>query len=195
MMRNALVVATSLIATAAVAQTVPTPTPLPNAHPKTTSVFDIPQRGVTFITGDTWVQSGQTIRLYGVQSCIRGTAFTNQAGRKTDCGEASLAYLAALARDTKPTCTALAQTGTPPVILAICAAHVGENTLDLGTILTTEGFGFAALAATGKAVYQPYLIAELTAKKEKRGLWAAPDFPHPHAIMSNALTTRQNPLK
>lgn len=163
--------------------------------PKTTSVFDIPQKGVTFITGDTWVQNGQTIRLYGVQSCIRGTAFTNQAGRKTDCGEASLAYLAALARDTKPTCTALAQTGTPPVILAICAAHVGANILDLGTILTTEGFGFAALAATGKPIYQPYLIAELTAKKEKRGLWASPDLPHPQVIMSNALVTRHNPLK
>lgn len=191
-MRNTLVAAISLIATAAFSQTAPAPAP--NSHPKTTSVFEIPQKGVTFITGDTWVQNGQTIRLYGVQSCIRGTKFTNQAGRKTDCGEASLAYLAALARDTRPTCTALAQTGTPPVILAICAAHVGANTLDLGTILTTEGFGFAALAATGKAIYQPYLIAELTAKKGKRGLWAATDMPHPQVVMSNALATKQNPL-
>lgn len=166
-----------------------------SAAPKTTSVFDIPQKDVTFITGDTWVQNGQTIRLYGVQSCIRGTSFTNQAGAKTDCGEASLAYLAALTRDTRPRCTAIARTGTPPVILAVCAAHIGANTLDLGTILTTEGFAFAALAATGQAVYQPYLIAELTAKKGRRGLWAASDMPHPQAVMSNALTTKQNPLK
>jgi endonuclease YncB( thermonuclease family) len=166
-----------------------------SAQPKTTSVFDIPQTGVSLVTGDTWVQNGQTIRLYAVQACIRGTSFTNQAGAKTDCGEASLAYLAALIRDTTPTCTAIAQTGAPPVILAVCAAHVGSNTLDLGTILTTEGFGFAALAASGKPIYQPYLIAELTAKKARRGLWAADDLPHPQAIMFNALATKQNPIK
>jgi len=73
--------------------------------------FEIPQAGVAFSTGDTWTQNGHTMRLYGVQSCIRGTTFTNQAGMKADCGEASLAYLAALVRDTKPRCAPIAQVG------------------------------------------------------------------------------------
>ena len=74
-------------------------------------VFDVPQVGVAFATGDTWTQNGQTMRLYGVQSCIRGTTFTNPLGVKTDCGEASLAYLAALVHDTRPQCAPVAQIG------------------------------------------------------------------------------------
>ncbi|RNJ48050.1 hypothetical protein D1O30_19610 [Methylocystis hirsuta] len=78
-------------------------------------VFDFPQSGVTFHTGDSWPANGQAFRLYGVQSCIRGTFFTNSAKARTDCGEASLAYLAAIVRDAKPRCTAIAQAGAPPV--------------------------------------------------------------------------------
>ena len=78
-----------------------------------------------------WRFSNQTFRLYGVQSC---TTFTNSVGVKRDCGEASLAYVAALIRDVRPRCTAIGQAGAPPVIYTVCAAHVGQNTLDLGTM-------------------------------------------------------------
>ena len=150
-------------------------------------LFEVPQAGVGFMTGDTWTQNGQTMRLYGVQSCIRGTSFTNQAGVKADCGEASLAYLAALVRDARPQCAPVAQVGQQPAILVVCSAHVGASTLDLGTILITEGFAFAAFSNDAKPVYMPYLIAELVAKKNKAGLWAAPDMPHPNLILFGAL--------
>jgi endonuclease YncB( thermonuclease family) len=150
-------------------------------------LFDVPQSGVRFATGDTWIQNGQTMRLYGVQSCIRGTTFTNQAGVKADCGEASLAYLAAVVRDTKPQCAPVAQIGEQPAILVVCSAHVGASTLDLGTILITEGFAFAAFNNDAKPVYMPYLVAEILAKKNRAGLWAAPDMPDPNSILFGAL--------
>ena len=151
--------------------------------------FAIPQSGVAFETGDSWIQNGQTIRLYGVQACIRGTPFTNAAGGKGDCGEASLAYLASLIRDTKPDCAPLFQSGERPTIYVVCQAHVGSSTLDLGTIIITEGFGFAAFAGEGdrsKPVYMPYMVAELSAQKAKAGLWASAAFTHPYAVLSKA---------
>ena len=161
----------------------------PRPQPQARS-FSIPQSGVAFETGDTWVQNGQTIRLYGVQACIRGTPFINVAGAKGDCGEASLAYLAAVIRDTKPDCAPLFQTDNPPTIHVVCQAHVGSSTLDLGTIMITQGFGFAAFARQGdrsKPVYMPYLVAELTAQKVKAGLWAGVAFTHPYSVLSKAV--------
>lgn len=158
----------------------PSPPP-PQAAPL--PVFEIPQTGVELQTGDTWTQNGRTFRLYGVQSCIRGTAFTNAAGVKRDCGEASVAYFAALIKDAKPRCTALAQSGS--VIFTVCAAHIGAQTLDLGTILITQGFAFAATDPNGKPVNFQYAVAEGDARKNKRGLWASPDLPHPSAILRN----------
>lgn len=155
--------------------------------PAALHVFNFPQAGVTFQTGDTWSANGQTFRLYGVQSCIRGTFFTNAGQKRTDCGEASVAYLAALVRDAKPRCTAIAQAGAPPVIFAVCAAHVGSNTLDLGTVLLTQGFAFAATDAIGKPTKFEYAVAEGEASKAKRGLWAVPDLPHPSRILMNAV--------
>jgi endonuclease YncB( thermonuclease family) len=154
-------------------------------------VFEIPRAGVIFSTGDTWVQNGQTMRLYGVQACIRGRTFTNQAGAKADCGEASLAYLAALVRDTRPQCAPVAQMGKQPSVLVVCSAHVGASTLDLGTILITEGFAFAAFTNEATPVYMPYLVAELVAKNNKAGLWAAPDMPHPNLTLFGALKGRK----
>ena len=168
-----------LIATGASAQNASTP------------LFEVPQAGVAFTTGDEWTQNGQTIRLYGVQSCIRGTTFTNQAGAKADCGEASLSYLAALVRDTRPQCAPVAQIGNPPAILVVCSAHVGSATLDLGTILITEGFAFAAFNNDAKPVYMPYLVAELIAKKNHAGLWAARDLPRPNSILFGAVKARK----
>src|SRR5271170_1200103 len=142
-------------------------------------VFDVPQVGVAFATGDTWTQNGRTMRLYGVQSCIRGTTFTNPMGAKADCGVASLAYLAAVMRDTRPRCAPVAQIGEEAAILVVCSAHIGLSTLDLGTILITEGFAFAAFNSEAKPVYMPYLVAETLARKSRAGLWAETDMPHP----------------
>jgi endonuclease YncB( thermonuclease family) len=150
-------------------------------------LLDVPQSGVVFMTGDTWTQNGQTIRLYGVQSCIRGATFTNQSGGKADCGEASLSYLAALIRDTKPRCAPVAKIGQPPTALVVCSARIGASTLDLGTILITEGFAFAAFSNDARPVYMPYLVAELVAKNNRAGLWAAPDLPHPNPILFSAV--------
>jgi endonuclease YncB( thermonuclease family) len=153
-------------------------------------VFDVPPEGVQFQTGDTWTQGGQTFRLYAVQSCIRGTTFTNAAGIKRDCGEASIAYFAALIKDAKPRCTALAQSGS--VTFAVCAAHLGAQTVDLGTILITQGFAFAATDPNGKPVNFQYAVAESDAQKNRRGLWASPDLPHPSAILRNAYRRATN---
>jgi endonuclease YncB( thermonuclease family) len=149
-------------------------------------VFDFPQAGVEFLTGDTWRVGEQTFRLYGVQSCIRGTAFTNTVGAKKDCGEASLAYTSSVVRDTRPRCTAVAQAGSPPIIYTVCAATVGRSTLDLGTILITEGFAFAATDASGKPINLTYAVAEGDAQRARRGLWAAPDLPYPTRILADA---------
>jgi endonuclease YncB( thermonuclease family) len=175
--RLALIVASTALPMLASAQT-QTVSALP--------VFNFPQSGVTFQTGDTWSANGQTFRLYGVQSCIRGTFFTNSAKVRTDCGEASVAYLAAIVRDAKPRCTAIARAGAPPVIFSVCAVHIGSNTLDLGTVLITQGFAFAATDAAGKATKFEYAVAEREASKAKRGLWAAADLPHPSKILIEA---------
>ena len=158
----------------------------PSSH-----VFAVPQTGVTFLTGDSWQQAGQTMRLYGVQACIRGTTYTDKSGQKQDCGAVSLAMLAAIFQDTKPTCAPLAEVATPTssqpsTILVICSAHVGSNALDVGTMLITQGFAFAALTTSGKTVYMPYSIEEGVAQQSRAGLWAYPDIPHPnHVLFAN----------
>ena len=157
-----------------------------SSRPAALPVFDFPQAGVEFLTGDTWRVGQQIYRLYGVQSCIRGTVFTNATGAKRDCGETSLAYTAALVRDTRPRCTAVAEAGNPPTVYAVCAATVGRSTLDLGTILITEGFAFAAADANGKPINLVYAVAEGDAQRARRGLWAAPDLPYPTRILMDA---------
>jgi endonuclease YncB( thermonuclease family) len=153
--------------------------------------FGIPKQGVTFETGDTWQQGGQRMRLYGVQACIRGTTFTNQAGGTVDCGEASLSYLAAVIRDTSPSCVPVAQiAGAPATIIVVCTAQVGGQTLDLGTILVSQGFAFASFSNDAKPVYMPYLVAELSAKQAKRGLWAASDLPHPNTLLFQSVAKK-----
>jgi endonuclease YncB( thermonuclease family) len=162
-------------------------------------VFAIPETGISFLTGDTWQQGQQKLRLYGIQSCIRGTVYTDKFGLKQDCGTVSLAMLAAIIRDTKPTCSPIAQLPSTvpqdaPTILVVCSAHVGDKSLDLGTVLITQGFAFAAFSNDAKPVYMPYLVAEATAKQAKAGLWAYPDMPHPNLALFGAMpnqTTKQ----
>lgn len=162
-------------------------------------VFAIPHTGISFLSGDTWQQGSQKLRLYGIQSCIRGTVYTDKSGFKQDCGTVSLAMLAATIRDTKPTCSPIAQLPSSalqdsPTILVVCSAHVGDKSLDLGTVLITQGFAFAAFSNDAKPVYIPYLVAEATAKQAKAGLWAYPDMPHPNLVLFGAMqnkTTKQ----
>jgi endonuclease YncB( thermonuclease family) len=162
----------------------------PHADPQAQR-FPIPKSGIAFLTGDAWVQNGQTMRLFGVEACVRGTPFTNAAGVRGDCGEASLAYLASMIRDADCECKPLFQTASspsaPPVIYVVCQARVGASTLDLGTVMIVEGFAFASFAKDGdneKPVYMPYMIAELRAKEAHAGLWGGASFSHPYAGLS-----------
>ncbi|SCB40474.1 thermonuclease family protein [Rhizobium hainanense] len=166
------------------------------ATQQTSRTFAVPATGLTFLTGDSWQQSGQTMRLYGVQACLRGSTYTDKAGQKQDCGAVSLAMLAAIVRDTRPTCAPVVQLstgasssispqGSPGIstILVICSAHVGGHVLDLGTILITQGFAFAALTSSGASVYPAYAAEETIAQSSRVGLWAFPDMPHPNRTL------------
>ena len=136
----------------------------------------------SYETGDTWTAGGKRYRLYGVQSCLRGTSFTNAKGVKRDCGEASLAMLVSLVRDLRPMCYAAASFDYGRTVLVFCFATMeqGNNKgsrFDLGTALISIGYAFASVTLDGRPVYSPYLIAETQAKNTKSGLWAFPICP------------------
>jgi len=145
--------------------------------------FEVPQSGVTFLTGDSWQQGSQHLRVYGVQSCLRDTFYTDGSGQRQDCGTVSTALLAALVRDLKPTCKPVAQVAAgpsqPTTSLVICTGKIGGSKLDLGATLITQGFAFAAVDNNGHPVYLPYLIEEGIAQQAHKGLWAFHDLPHP----------------
>lgn len=145
--------------------------------------FDLPTT-VTLESGDTWMQSGQKFRLFGVQSCLRGTSYTAKDGSKRDCGDASMAMFAAYIRDTKPVCAAVAKTGDLTYVM--CYATVAGKMLDLGTILISTGFAFAALNQSGIPYNPAYAVAEQQARDGKSGLWAFPDVQHPAILISKA---------
>ncbi|MBR7653735.1 thermonuclease family protein [Brucella oryzae] len=149
--------------------------------------FDL-QPGVTLESGDTWVAEGQRYRLYGVQSCLRGTTFTDRTGYKKDCGEASLAVFAAYIKDTKPVCAPVAQTADTSYV--ICYATIGGNRLDLATILITSGYAFAALKADGLPYYPAYAVAEQDAREKRAGLWQFEDVQHPAIMLSKSANER-----
>jgi len=155
----------------------------------------IPDSAV-FETGDSWSVGGQRFRLYGVQSCLRGTAFTNASGQKRDCGEASLAMLISLIRDYQPLCAPVLE-GAPNGIrylTCVAAPKTGRSAgsrIDLGTALVASGFAFAALQADGKPVHLPYFVAEIDAKRAGAGLWAFADVPEPGPIILKTLRAAQ----
>jgi endonuclease YncB( thermonuclease family) len=153
--------------------------------------FPIPANAV-YLTGDSWSAGGITYRLYGVQACLRGTTFTNNLGLKRDCGEASLAMLAALVRDLRPQCYDAAESPQVRTAFVFCVATVPKGAgagsrIDLGTALISTGFAFAALKPDGKPVHAPYFIAQLIAEQTKAGLWAFADVPDPNAVILRAL--------
>lgn len=156
----------------------------------TDRTFVIPQTGVAFLTGDSWQQEDRRFRLYGVQSCLRGTFYTDTAGAHQDCGAVSAAMLAAFVRDLKPNCTSVAQVAAgesqPATVLVICTGEVHGKRLDLGATMITQGFAFAAIDNESHPVYLPYLIEEGIAQRARKGLWTFADLPHPNStLLSN----------
>lgn len=159
--------------------------------------FPVPANAL-YLTGDSWSDAGVTYRLYGVQSCLRGTSFTNAHGLQRDCGETSLAMLVALTRDLRPQCYDVAEQAETRTVFVFCVATrvagAGKGSrIDLGTALIATGFAFAALKPDGQPVHAPYFVAQLVAQRAKAGLWAFPDLPDPNTIILRAL--HQQPLQ
>jgi endonuclease YncB( thermonuclease family) len=148
--------------------------------------FSVPAN-IQIETGDTWGQDGRKYRLYGVQSCLRGTNFITPT-ETADCGLMSLSQFAALVQTAPVSCqpVGLAKDGAE---FAVCGARFGNGSgetkiVDLGTALIASGYAFAAIDQTGTAVNAKYLIAELVAKKNRSGLWAG-EFRHPVQMLVN----------
>ena len=146
----------------------------------------------TFVTGDTWQSHSETYRLYGVQSCLRDTYFTNAHAIKRDCGEVSLSMLVNLVRTLHPFCTTIAATAATHTSFVVCSATIPSgpqkaSRIDLGTALISSGWAFAALAPDGKPFHAPYAAAEAVAAKAHAGLWQFPDMPNPNATILGAL--------
>ena len=76
-------------------------------------------------SGDTWTQDGVKYRLYGVQSCLRGTEFV-QGAQRSDCGLASIAQFAALVQTSPASCQPLGAANDGAVFV-VCGAKVGER--------------------------------------------------------------------
>lgn len=143
--------------------------------------FDL-KPGVTLETGDTWTDAGKRYRIYGIQSCIRGTAYTDLHNQRRDCGDASLAVLAAYIKDTNPICAPAAE--TPDLTYVVCYSTVSGQRLDLATIMVSQGFAFAALDKNGMPVFPAYAVAEQDARTRSAGLWQFKDVQHPSIFLS-----------
>jgi endonuclease YncB( thermonuclease family) len=138
--------------------------------------------GVAIESGETWIQDGKKFRLYGIQACLRGTFYTTDNGQRMDCGDSSIAVLAAYIKDTLPVCAPVALNGD--VTFVSCFATVGQDRLDLGTLLIASGFAFASLNNQGEPYQMSYLVTEQTAKERSEGLWQFADVQHPAIILS-----------
>lgn len=144
--------------------------------------------GTVLETGDTWMSGGKRYRLYGLQACLRGTPYTDASGNKRDCGEASIAVLAAFVKDTRPVCAPVA--GSTDLTFAVCYAFVGGQRLDLAMMMISEGYGFASLDSAGMPVYPAYAVTEQGAREARRGLWQFNDVQHPAILLSRAARKR-----
>ena len=159
------------------------------AHSAPPGYFDL-KPGIVLETGDTWNDGQSRYRLYGVQSCIRGTSYTDLQGQTRDCGDASLAVLAAFIKDTKPICAPAARTAD--LTYVVCYAAVAGERLDLATMLVSQGFAFAALDAKGLPVFPAYSVAEQDARARKAGLWQFSDVKHPAILLSQRANAQTN---
>lgn len=137
---------------------------------------------VTFETGDTWRHEGRKYRLFGVQSCIRGTAYRAPDGQEDDCGLRSLASLAALFSTGTVGCQPIGAAKDGGTFV-VCASKIDDATVDVGTALISAGAAFTATLPSGAPVSAPYAVAELAAKDSRRGLWEG-SFEHPADVLS-----------
>ncbi|AZO22606.1 MULTISPECIES: thermonuclease family protein [unclassified Mesorhizobium] len=140
--------------------------------------------GVALESGDSWADAGARYHLYGVQSCLRGTYYADSSGRREDCGEASLAVMAAFIADTKPVCSPIATIAK--VTYVVCYATVGADQLDLGNLVITSGYAFAALQPDGLPYSPAYAVAEQVAREKHAGLWQFKDVQHPAILLGRA---------
>lgn len=156
-------------------------TPVAAAPPE--GYFEL-KPGVTLESGDGWADKGRHFRLFGVQACLRGTMYTDEAGARRDCGEASLVVLAAYIADTRPVCAQVAQAiGT---VFVSCYATIGADRLDLANLMTSSGFAFASLDGRGLPHHTAYAVVEQAARKKKVGLWQFDDVQHPALLLGQS---------
>lgn len=155
---------------------------LPIVQAAASSGFNPFPGDASFETGDTWVSKGRRYRLYGLQSCIRGTRVTISQGVRRDCGGLNLMMAQALIRDTKPVCTSIRSLDEHNDVV-ICQTTAGNRGYDLATYMIAQGWGFAAVAGDGTLVVPAYRTTEETARETRAGLWAYSDMPHPLGIL------------
>lgn len=137
--------------------------------------------GVTLESGDSGQDGGRHFRLFGVQACLRGTVYTDRLGARRDCGEASLAVLAAYIADTHPVCAQVGQSaGT---VFVSCYATIGADRLDLANLMISSGFAFASLDDRGLPHHAAYAVVEQAAREKKVGLWQFDDVQHPALLL------------
>lgn len=135
-----------------------------------------------FETADTWVAGGRRYRLYGLQSCLRGTSVTVSSGTVRDCGELNLIMAQALIRDTRPVCTSIKEIDQNNAVV-VCQTTAGQRHYDLATYMIAQGWGFAAVDNSGHLIVPGYRIAEESARSASAGLWSYSDMPHPVSIL------------
>ncbi|MBO9135306.1 thermonuclease family protein [Rhizobium sp. L80/93] len=136
-----------------------------------------------FETGDTWVSGGRRYRLYGLQTCLRGTSVTISPGAVRDCGQLNLIMAQAMIRDTRPVCTTIRNIDQNNAVVA-CQTTTGERRYDLATYMIAHGWGFAAIDDTGQLIVPGYRVAEESARSARAGLWAYSDMPHPIPVLT-----------
>jgi endonuclease YncB( thermonuclease family) len=151
--------------------------------------FDL-RPGVTLESGDSWIDGDTRFRLYGVQACLRGTFYTDKFGARRDCGEASLAILAAYVADAKPRCARVARS-RETVVLISCFVVIGSDRLDLANLMISSGFAFASLDANGLPHHTAYAVAEQTAREKRAGLWQFDDVQHPSLMLGQSAGQRK----
>ncbi|ESZ11044.1 nuclease [Mesorhizobium sp. L48C026A00] len=135
-----------------------------------------------FETGDTWISDGRRYRLYGLQTCLRGSNVTVSPGVVRDCGELNLIMAQALIRDTKPVCTTVKDLDQNNAVI-VCQTTTGERGYDLATYMIAQGWGFAAADGAGQLIVPGYRVAEESARSARVGLWAYSDMPHPVSVL------------
>ncbi|MET3595102.1 endonuclease YncB(thermonuclease family) [Mesorhizobium shonense] len=143
-----------------------------------------------FESGDTWISNGRRYRLYGLQTCLRGTNVTLSAGVVRDCGELNLIMAQALIRDTKPVCTTVKDLDENNAVV-VCQTTTGEIAYDLATYMIAQGWGFAAVDGAGQLIVPGYRVAEETARAARTGLWAYSDMPHPISVLMQQQQAQQ----